>query len=108
MSKNVKRIDVARYGGLTGMVRSASVDLSTVSDADANALEQLVAAALPSLTVAQGAQPRAEPGADRFEYDVRIETQGDRYELRAGEADIPPSLKPLIARVMELGRHRPP
>jgi hypothetical protein len=108
MSRDVKRIEVTRYGGLTGMVRSASVDLSTLSAEDAKALESLVAAALPELRAAQVAQSRTEPGADRFEYDVRIEAQDNLYELRVGEADVPPALKPLIARVMELGRRRPP
>lgn len=108
MSRKLKRIEVTRYGGLTGMIRSASIDLSTLTADDADALEQLFAAAHPSLTAAQDAPRRAAPSADRFEYHIRIGTQDGRYELQVGEADVAPSLKQLIARVMELGRHRSP
>jgi hypothetical protein len=104
---NVSRIYVIQSGGFTGRVRSAEVEPSRLSADDTNALEQLVAAALPSFTTTRCWDPGAEVGADRRQYDLVIETHGGRYEMRVGEADVPEAVKLLIARVIELGRRLP-
>jgi hypothetical protein len=99
MSK-AKSVQITQSGGFTGRARSVKVDLSVLSTADAAALEQIVAAALPLMA---SATPRPA-GADLRQYDVVVEDQGTRHEFTVAEGNVPPPVKLLISRVFELGR----
>jgi hypothetical protein len=105
MSERVRRVRVTRSGGFVGASRTVEVDLSALPLEVARGLERLVAEAAEAGPGKAPAGPHATgPGADRFEYEVAVETDGGWRSERAGEAAMPPQLKALIDRVMELGR----
>jgi hypothetical protein len=106
MADRVRTIRWTRSGGFVGAVRSGEVDLSTLPAAEAKELEQLVAEVdFPSPAAdAASSLPGAAPSADRFHYAITVETDQGRRELQIREADAPPPLKSLIARLMQLGR----
>ena len=106
MTDSVKKIWVVRSGGFAGATRSAEVDLSTLPAVAARELEQMIADSdLPGVAAERVRNgPIGGPGADRFEFQVVIESNQGRQEVRIGEAGLSPHLKALIARVMELGR----
>lgn len=98
------RIEVTQSGGFTGRVRSARIDLSRLAAADVDALQRLIAAALPLLATSQRVSMAAPTGADMRQYDVVVETRDGRHEFQVEEKAVPPAVKALIARVLESAR----
>jgi len=96
------RIEFERTGGFAGMRLSTSVDVADLSPRDQEMLESAVESAdffqLPRQ------MNSAAPGADRFQYHLVIEREGNCHEVEVGEAVIPDSLRPLIEHLSMLAR----
>ncbi len=88
------RIHFERSGGFAGLRLEATVDTETLPAETADTLRQLVRAAhvfdLPALMAP------ANPGADRFCYQLTIEDRGRRRVIEACESAIPGELQPLL------------
>ena len=92
-------MEFRRSGGFAGNLPALSVDLL---GADATAVEPLV-----DLDALLAAPSAARGSADAFRYELRVETaQGERYTLVCGDADLPAALRPLVQRLVQLGRRR--
>jgi hypothetical protein len=96
------RIEFERTGGFAGMKLSTSVELDELSPHDQEMLESAVESAnfsqLPRRMIS------AAPGADRFQYHLVVEQEGERHEVDVGEAVIPDTLRPLIDHLSTLAR----
>ncbi len=88
------RIRFERSGGFAGRSIRGLVDSSSLPEVQARHLAELIEQAhffdLPLKLVSTG------PGADRFSYKVTIETESASHTVEAGEAAIPPELRPLL------------
>jgi len=89
------RVTFERSGGFTGIPRSASVDVATLSSDDARKLERLVEdARFTTLPERIGSASR---GADRFTYRVTVEPKGAApHTVEVAEDAVPASLRPLL------------
>lgn len=96
------RIELVRTGGVAGVTLRCAVDTADLPAADAADLEQLVSAAdLPAVAARPAIPPR---GADRFQYDLTVDDGETRHAVRVRDGDLPPSLRPLIDRLLALAR----
>jgi hypothetical protein len=88
------RIDFSRSGGVAGMTMRTSVDVDTLpADVRRQVCDWVEASDFFSLP----AQPAAgSGGADRFNYEIRIEDTGRSHSISIGEADAPQTLRPLL------------
>ena len=97
------RIEFQRSGGYAGTVLATSIDTGELPDPQAEELTQLVERAdLPALA----GRPRAPGAPDRFQYDLAVTLEDDRYEVTLGEAEVPETARPLLDRLVELARQR--
>jgi hypothetical protein len=48
--------------------------------------------------------PNSRPGADRFQYQLSIEEAGVRHSVKVDEANLPDTLRPLIAWLQSSGK----
>ncbi len=95
------RIELRRSGGFAGLTRRVELDTAVLTEQQAAELEQLVEAAqLDQLPVAPAPAAR---GADRFQYDLVVRTDGAHHDVRVREGQVPPPLRRLIDRLLELG-----
>jgi hypothetical protein len=86
------RIELVRSGGVAGVTRRWSLDSADLSPKEAAEFEPLLAA----LDDAPAAAP---PGADRFQYELRV-TRGEQTRtVTLHEGAIPAELRPLIDRL---------
>jgi hypothetical protein len=96
------RIEFERTGGFAGMELSTSVEVEDLAPRDRELLESAVESAsffqLPRRMIS------AAPGADRFQYHLVVEREGERHEVEVGEAVIPDTLRPLIDHLSMLSR----
>ena len=88
------RIDLARSGGLAGLTMAVSVDTDSLAPEMAGVLD----AALRDADLAELAARPHPParGADRFQYDITVERDGQRHSISFPETDVPPELQPVI------------
>ncbi len=88
------RIRFERTGGFAGRRIQGSLDSSSLSDIQARRLAELLEQAhffeLPLKLKS------ASPSADRFNYTVTVETESGSHTVEAGEAAVPPELRPLL------------
>ncbi len=98
------KIYLNRTGGFTGIPFSVDVDTEQLEQEERDTLSALVEAAqffsLPEKI------PSAGPGADRFQYRIRVEEPGRSHTVEAGESGLPDSLQPLVRHLMVRGRGR--
>ena len=89
---DVHRVRVVQSGGFAGLTRRYEVDSAKLDPAQSRRLDELVAAL-----------PRSPPGdtqpkgqADRFQYDLEVETKSGPRQWRVPEAAASPAHKALI------------
>jgi hypothetical protein len=88
------RIMFERSGGFSGRKIQGSLDSSMLPVSEARRLTQLVEQShffeLPPILES------AEPGADRFNYRVTVESEKGRHTVEASEAAVPGPMRPLL------------
>ncbi|NWF59568.1 MAG: hypothetical protein HXY43_09795 [Fischerella sp.] len=88
------RISLQRTGGFTGISKKATVDTANLSPEEAKQLPQMLEAAnFFSLPTKINAPPHQ---ADRFQYTLTVENNGQQHTVTVSEAALPGSLKPII------------
>lgn len=96
------RITFKRSGGFAGLRLSLNLDTLASPADEAKLIEQLVETAgffdLPA------ALPSPPGSADRFQYQIEIDSSGRQHAVDIGEAAIPDSLRPLIEKLTTLAR----
>jgi hypothetical protein len=96
------RIEFTRSGGFAGIRLNRTFDTSQMPEEDARQLEQLVDAAnffsLPE-TLQSG-------GADKLQYRISVERDGDTHTVQADERAAPPPLASLIEKLEAAARAR--
>lgn len=101
-------IRLTRSGGLAGLEMVASVDVDELPPETA----RRVRSALAGLGRERAATGRAEPayrpgppqGADRFQYDLVVDTDGKRREITAHDGHLTPKLQALVDVLLPLAR----
>jgi hypothetical protein len=95
------QIEFERSGGFAGMTIGTTVDTNTLSSAEAHELVQLVTATnfinLPSHT-------NGTRGADQFIYKLTFHVEGLTRTIETTDSTMPPSLRPLVDRLMSMAR----
>ncbi len=93
-------VDLTRSGGLAGLTMAVSVDTARLPPDTAGVVD----AALGQADLAGlAARPRrAAPGADRYQYDLTIERDGECHSLSFPETDVPAELRPVIDALVPL------
>ena len=88
------RVTVDRSGGFAGIKQTKSVSTEVIPAEDAEKLKGLVDAAgffqLPPVIHS------TQPGADSFQYKVTVEGEHGTHTVQVGEAEVPPSLRPVL------------
>ncbi len=88
------KIQFERTGGVAGLRLTATVHSGTLSPEEARKVQEMVQEArffeLPSTLLP------AQPGADRFQYKVTVETKERRHTVEIAEGAAPPRLRPLL------------
>lgn len=103
-SHPVMRVTFERSGGFAGLMITSTADTATMSDAEVEQLEHMVAEAeffkLPSHI------PSGSPQPDRFQYNITIEQEQKRHSVEVGETSVPEKLRPLIDWMDQRSRQR--
>ena len=96
------RIHFERAGGFAGIRLKAEVDTDQLSSEEAKSLQALVENAklgeVPQVS-RLGGRTR-----DAFEYWLTVEEDGKRHSVRLTDEIIPPSVQPLITRLLALAK----
>lgn len=99
------RVEMTRSGGVAGVQLRGVIDTATLAPEEAAEVEvelgKINLSDLAARPVSRGGPP------DRFQYDLIIEHDGTRHQMTIGERDLPPSLVPLIERLIVQSRQRP-
>jgi hypothetical protein len=89
------RVLVERSGGFAGISRTYSFSSDRMPAEEGRRVAELVEAAgffgLPSVIRA------TEPGADRFQYKITVESGQGSHTVQVDEGAVPPGLEPVIA-----------
>lgn len=98
------RIEFVRTGGFTGMRMAANIDSETLPPDEARELlDELDSADFFSLPVLMTGE---SGGADRFEYEITIDTGDRQHTVQAGDASLPDRVQPLVHHLERLARSR--
>ena len=89
---DVHRVRVVQSGGFAGLTRRYEVDSAKLDPAQSRRLDELVAA-LPHPASGDTEQ---KGQADRFQYDLEVETKAGARQWRVPEAAASPEHKALI------------
>jgi hypothetical protein len=93
-----------RSGGFAGLRLSHDIDSADLSQEERSELERLVEAAhffdLPADVRA------ANPGADRFQYDLAVKAGPREHTVAMDEAAVPENVRPLLNWLMAKARKR--
>ena len=96
------KIELERSGGFTGIPLRRTISSDNLPAPEQTKLAGLVRASgffeLPAEI------PNSRPGADRFQYQLSIEEAGVRHSVRVDEANLPDTLRPLIAWLQSSGK----
>ena len=89
------RIKFVQCGGLAGIERELALDTISLSSGEAKTLHKLIENSgffdLPSLS------PTVKKGADYFEYEITVESEGEIHTVKTNDMALPPKLVPLIS-----------
>lgn len=89
------KIRFERSGGFAGIPLQRNVSSDALPAEERNKLAELIETAhffeLPPLLRA------TEPGADRFQYKISVETEQGEHTVQVDEAAVPAPLQPLIS-----------
>jgi len=90
------KIYFERSGGFTGILRSLSVDTSSLPSDQAGQIQNMVEKA--NFFNLSPAQPQSKPGsADYFTYKITVEAEDGRtHSVECTDIAMQPSIKPLI------------
>jgi hypothetical protein len=92
------RIEFERSGGLVGRSLTATIDSANLAQEDAAEL-------LAMLDKIDMQAPTAPPrGADRFQYDIRVERDGKQETITGYDGSMSPELKALSDRLLRFAR----
>lgn len=87
------QITFEQSGGFAGLIRTKTINTSTLSPSDAQQVQRLINAAdffrLPD-SIESDAQP------DRFQYYITVEADDQTHSVEFSETNIPPTLRPLF------------
>ena len=102
LERKILKVQWERTGGFAGMRTGSTVDLDSLSQADARQLRELVEASeffnLPEeITGPEG-------GADRFSFILTVETEKGLHTVHTGEEAAPPALRSLIQWLQKAAR----
>ena len=88
------RLVLERSGGFAGLSQTYSISSEQMPAEEAQKVVDLVQAArfyeLPSVI------PSTEPGADRFQYRITVESEHGTHMVQVDEAAVPPRLQPVL------------
>lgn len=89
---DVRRLCLIQSGGFAGLTRRYEVDAAGLDAAERRTLDGLLAALerAPSVGAPKGGQ------ADRFQFDLEVETAAGKRQWRVAEAAAAPAQKALI------------
>jgi hypothetical protein len=106
MPETGTRVEVVRSGGFAGIRVHAVVDTATLPAEEAEDVARLVQgldlAALAARTRAE--EPAGGRGADRFQYDVDVEHDGQHHRFSVRDGAVPSEVAPLLKRVLTHAR----
>jgi hypothetical protein len=98
------RISVERSGGFAGISQTQSISTDQMPAEDAEKVVDLVHGAgffaLPSVIHS------TEPGADRFQYKITVESEHGDHIVQVDEGAVPPSLQPVLDWIKNSARTR--
>lgn len=93
---------LVQSGGLAGLTLVAELDVDDLpAPTAAEVRRSLDRLDLPALADRPLAAPK---GADRFCYELTVETKGERHCLQLQEPDVPAELRPLLEALLPLAR----
>ncbi len=103
------RIQFVRSGGFAGMRLAGTIDTSTLSRDEAQALQTELDNAhffeLPAqLSEGSSTGGTGSPERDRYQYEITVEDGGKTHTVVAGESAIPGNLRPLVQHLEQLVR----
>jgi len=89
------QIEFERSGGFTGIPLKRSISAKDLTSEEQARLQELIQSAgffdLPAVIRS------TSPGADRFQYNISIESNERNHSVQIDEAAVPTQLRPLIA-----------
>jgi len=98
------RVVLERSGGFAGISRTLSISSDELPAEEAQKVADLVEAAgffgLPSIIRS------TEPGADRFQYKITVESEHGSHTVQVDEAAVPPRLQPVLTWMKNSERTR--
>jgi hypothetical protein len=98
------RLELIRSGGIAGLEERRSLDTAALEPNEAQEVEELVATA--DLDELVRRSPIRGRGADRFQYELRVEREGREQLVTVSEDQIPVRLEALFERIRKRGgRH---
>jgi hypothetical protein len=96
------KIRFERSGGFAGMLVTTTVDTEALAPEEAQQLrlsiEEADFFALPRKLTAPS------PGADHFQYNITVESEGRRHTIETTDVAAPEALRPLLRRLTRLAR----
>ncbi len=95
----LERLEFRRTGGFAGLTLSTQVEHGDPELAQVSGL--LTGVDVPALAVSVGSSE-----ADRFTYQLVLETMETRYELTCGERELPEPLEPVVQLLLDRARRR--
>ncbi len=95
------RLDVVRSGGFANLRVPAHLDTSELAPEEAQEIEALVGRV--DLEGLAERSPLRGPGADRFQYDVKVTREEGEHRVIASESEVSPELRALIDTVLARG-----
>jgi hypothetical protein len=88
------RIVLKRSGGFAGISQTMSISTDQMPAVEAQKVTSLVQQAgffaLPPVI------DSAQPGADRFQYQITVENEQGAHTVQVDESAVPPGLQPLL------------
>jgi emfourin len=104
------KIRFLQSGGVTGLMKEAVLDTSTMSPDDARQVEQLVAqSGLPQRSEEEPAPVALSPGGrDLEEYEITIEDAGRQVSVVHDRSTLPQAVKPLVGLLKKYAKPSKP
>ena len=98
------RVSLERSGGFAGISRTHSISSGELPPEEAQKVADLVEQAgffeLPPVIHS------TEPGADRFQYKITVESEQGSHTVQVDEAAVPPRLQPVLTWMKNSARTR--
>ena len=95
------RLELVRSGGFANLRVPAHLETSELPPEEAEEIEALVGQV--DLEDLAERSPLRGPGADRFQYDLKVTRDEGEHRVIASEGEVSPELRALIDRVLAHG-----